>query len=591
MLDSASGQPANWLADDPSAEVHESMRLRKLDSLAILDTPPEPEFDQLIALAAVVCAAPAALMCLADAERLWFKSGYCPSANSLGAEELCGREVAMAPAGPVDEHVIGDALLAAYPELSFYAAAPLVTTDGYVVGALCVLDRRPRTLTGPQEEHLRDLAAQVVSHLECRSRTRLLESELSVKSAELAALRERQRVLDGVLNHTDVLIYAKDLDGRFLMTNPAVERATRILDGRLIGHTDHDFFDKQIADAYRHNDLHIIETRQWQIFDEDLLHADGSRHTYRSTKFPLLDETGAVIGIGGVSTDVTELAAARAAHAEAEQRWRELVEQSLIAVAVTDSDGLVVYANPQAATLCGASSAADIEGRPLVDFAGPGTENALCAMMESILAGGPPMCAQRGRLQQLSGAQIVVEFSATAINYGGGTALQLEVRDVTAAANAQAALRHSASTDALTGLLNRRGWDTALKALLDQESIIALIDLDNFKSYNDAHGHNAGDALLRDFAAAVRSGLRQHDVFARWGGEEFIIALPDTEVDHATHLLDGIRCSVPATQTCSIGFTTWRPPEPFAHALTRADRALYQAKNQGRDRIAGAAAH
>lgn len=110
MLDSASGQPANWLADDPSAEVHESMRLRKLDSLAILDTPPEPEFDQLIALAAVVCAAPAALMCLADAERLWFKSGYCPSANSLGAEELCGREVAMAPAGPVDEHVIGDAL-------------------------------------------------------------------------------------------------------------------------------------------------------------------------------------------------------------------------------------------------------------------------------------------------------------------------------------------------------------------------------------------------------------------------------------------------------------------------------------------------
>ena len=326
------------------------------------------------------------------------------------------------------------------------------------------------------------------------------------------------------------------------------------------------------------------------MFDEDLLHADGSRHTYRSTKFPLIDDTGAVIGIGGVSTDVTELAAARAAHAEAEQRWRELVEQSLSAVAVIDGDGLVAYANPQAATLCGAASAADIEGRPVWDFAGPGTEKALHALMGPILAGAPPVCAQRGRLRQASGAQIVVEFSATAINYRGATALQFEVRDITAAANAQAALRHSASTDALTGLLNRRGWDKALKTLLDQEAIIALVDLDNFKSYNDAHGHNAGDALLRDFAAAVRAVLRQHDVFARWGGEEFIIALPDSEVDHATHLLDRIRCSVPATQTCSIGFTTWQPPEPFAHALTRADHALYQAKNQGRDRIASAAA-
>ena len=555
------------------------MRLRKLDALAVLDTPPEREFDQLTALAAVVCEAPVALMCLADAERLWFKSQY----GLTGPDDLRANSVG------TEADIIGSTLLAAHPELSFYATAPLVTTDGYYLGALCVLDHRTRTLTGPQEEHLRNLAAQVVDHLECRSRARLLESELTTKSAELAALRERQRILDGVLNHTDVLIYAKDLDGRFLMTNPAVETATHVLDGRLIGHTDHDFFDKQIADAYRQNDLHIIATRQWQVFDEDLLHADGSRHTYRSTKFPLIDDTGAVIGIGGVSTDVTELAAARAAHAEAEQRWRELVEQSLIAVAVTDGDGLVAYANPQAATLCGASSSADIEGRPLLDFAGAGTENALHAMMDSILAGGPPVCAQRGRLRQLSGAQIVVEFNATAINYRGATALQLEVRDITAAATAHAALRHSASTDALTGLLNRRGWDKALKTLLDQETVIALVDLDNFKSYNDAHGHNAGDALLRDFAAVVRAALRQHDVFARWGGEEFIIALPDTEVDHATHLLDRIRCSVPATQTCSIGFTTWQPPEPFSHALTRADHALYQAKNQGRDRIASAA--
>ena len=129
MLDSASGQPAALFAGGISAEVRESMRLRKLDSLAVLDTSPEPEFDQLTVLAAVVCAAPAALMCLADADRLWFKSQYgltrpdALQANSVGTEALSDQD-------------IGDTLLAAHPELSFYAGAPLVTTDGYFLGAL-----------------------------------------------------------------------------------------------------------------------------------------------------------------------------------------------------------------------------------------------------------------------------------------------------------------------------------------------------------------------------------------------------------------------------------------------------------------------
>jgi hypothetical protein len=96
MPDSASGQSAGSFADGVSAEVHESMRLRKLDSLAVLGTPPEREFDQLTALAAVVCAAPAALLCLADADRVWFKSEHWLRANSVGTEALCGREVAIA---------------------------------------------------------------------------------------------------------------------------------------------------------------------------------------------------------------------------------------------------------------------------------------------------------------------------------------------------------------------------------------------------------------------------------------------------------------------------------------------------------------
>lgn len=103
--------------------------------------------------------------------------------------------------------------------------------------------------------------------------------------------------------------------------------------------------------------------------------------------------------------------------------------------------------------------------------------------------------------------------------------------DVSAVAATHAALKHSASTDPLTGLLNRRAWDTRLSMLIAEladgvATTIAVIDLDNFKSYNDTLGHTAGDALLQHFSTAAGASIRNGDVFARWGGEEFLLALP-----------------------------------------------------------------
>jgi diguanylate cyclase (GGDEF)-like protein len=116
---------------------------------------------------------------------------------------------------------------------------------------------------------------------------------------------------------------------------------------------------------------------------------------------------------------------------------------------------------------------------------------------------------------------------------------------------------------------------------------VALVDLDHFKHYNDAHGHTAGDVLLTEFAGAARTCLRKHDVFARWGGEEFIVALYDCTPDHAEQILDRIRGSMPSGSTCSIGHTTWDGTEPLAASISRADTALYVAKRTGRDRVVG----
>jgi len=154
-------------------------------------------------------------------------------------------------------------------------------------------------------------------------------------------------------------------------------------------------------------------------------------------------------------------------------------------------------------------------------------------------------------------------------------------------------LERSATTDPLTGSLNRRAWDAQLRLLMERARLggapltIALVDLDHFKSYNDTHGHTAGDVLLTQFAGAAKTCLRKVDVFARWGGEEFIVALYDCTPDHAEQILDRIRGSVPSGSTCSIGRTTWDGTEPLASSIARADTALYVAKRTGRDRVVG----
>ena len=154
-------------------------------------------------------------------------------------------------------------------------------------------------------------------------------------------------------------------------------------------------------------------------------------------------------------------------------------------------------------------------------------------------------------------------------------------------------LEVAARTDDLTGLLNRRAWDQELgreMARADRGGAplcVAILDLDRFKQYNDAHGHQAGDRFLKQMASAWNGILRSGDIVARYGGEEFSLALPETTLKDATTMLERLRGTLPEGQTCSAGVCRW-DGEESAEALTaRADRALYTAKAAGRDRVVG----
>ena len=191
-----------------------------------------------------------------------------------------------------------------------------------------------------------------------------------------------------------------------------------------------------------------------------------------------------------------------------------------------------------------------------------------------------------GRVILLTGLPVL--FTATGI-----TIIQLLASDLAVR------LRAVASLDPLTEALNRRGFEEASTDLLaharrrHRRATIVLIDLDHFKSVNDRFGHVCGDTVLRAVADCVRRNIRDNDLFARMGGEEFVLLLSDTGTEAAHAVADRIRRELRDLTllpdgggvTASFGVTPVVAADDLAIAMTVADRALYDAKTRGRDRI------
>ncbi|MBJ8343789.1 bifunctional diguanylate cyclase/phosphodiesterase [Antrihabitans sp. YC2-6] len=142
-----------------------------------------------------------------------------------------------------------------------------------------------------------------------------------------------------------------------------------------------------------------------------------------------------------------------------------------------------------------------------------------------------------------------------------------------------------ANKDSLTGLLNRRGFDRQLGYFLAEAGrtkrrpVVVLFDLDRFKWLNDAHGHHAGDALLRQVGDAWRDVVDETHILARYGGDEFALLLPESTEDDAVALSKRMRRSI--SMSCSAGVTSWLPGESGSLLVRRADLALYRAKQAG----------
>jgi len=153
-------------------------------------------------------------------------------------------------------------------------------------------------------------------------------------------------------------------------------------------------------------------------------------------------------------------------------------------------------------------------------------------------------------------------------------------------------------TDDLTGIFNRKKFENELRTELDiyhryqNPSTLVIMDIDHFKSVNDEHGHPVGDQLLIEVSALIQGQIRNTDVFARWGGEEFILLLRYALLDQAVDIAQRLRSRIGQQDfcdglhiTCSFGVSQMRPGDSLASLVQRTDELLYQAKEQGRNRV------
>jgi diguanylate cyclase (GGDEF)-like protein len=152
-------------------------------------------------------------------------------------------------------------------------------------------------------------------------------------------------------------------------------------------------------------------------------------------------------------------------------------------------------------------------------------------------------------------------------------------------------IANAATTDRLTGLPNRRAWDERAPRELARASrsgnpvCLALLDLDHFRAFNDAHGRAAGDTLLKSCAARWWDRVRSVDLLARLGGEEFALLLPNCIAPDAVMTVERMRGATQDLRPTSVGVAQWDMQEPLESLMLRADVALYKAKKMGRDRV------
>jgi diguanylate cyclase (GGDEF)-like protein/PAS domain S-box-containing protein/hemerythrin-like metal-binding protein len=284
---------------------------------------------------------------------------------------------------------------------------------------------------------------------------------------------------------------------------------------------------------------------------------------------------------------------------EGQERFRLAFEYANTSIALIDLDGNIVEANQACSDFFGFTSE-ELKGMSLLDIWVPEDQaEALGDLRRQVWEGKSGTVFER-RYRNKKGEILFAEVSRGMARSQTGEPefFVASLRDITESKRMQSLLEERASTDPLTGAMNRNGIEERIRYELMRSDrygyklSLVVIDLDHFKEVNDTYGHLAGDRLLRGFCEIARSCLRSTDSLGRTGGEEFVALLPETGVTGARLFAERLRTTLEEFQfdkgiriTASMGVASHREGEDFSTWMERADFSMYRAKQSGRNRV------
>lgn len=417
------------------------------------------------------------------------------------------------------------------------------------------------------------------------------------------------RRLELVFRESPMPVYLKSLDNRWIFSNLECARVLGVeLEALGNGVLVSDTLPPEVAEMFVANDQQVVESGQAISFEEDVPDPRSGRLLhYMSVKFPVRDEAGELVGVGGISFDATEyhrrekeLEFSRAMIATVFSALRAGI--LVLQIADDDSDTTIIDCNEAFCRLTGRTKE-QLLGESGSVVVHPDSLGERRLLLDNIIAGS--MKVTELRYQRPDGSDVwVMTIPATTSGPAGERLIVVQAIDITERREFERQLRHYAEHDSLTGLLSRRHFNELVELEVQRvgatrnPAALLLLDLDGFKDVNDVLGHSVGDALLRRIATALSSALRTGDLLARIGGDEFAVLLPETgeeaayavgeKLVQAVYATGGVRTEAGRIEvTASVGVTSWGVDQEVdaERLLAEADIAMYDAKSAGRNRI------
>ncbi len=421
------------------------------------------------------------------------------------------------------------------------------------------------------------------------------------KRAE-ADLRDSQRFIEAILNTIPARVFWKDRNLNYLGCNSSFAIDAGLADpAEIVGKNDYELGWRVQADAYRADDVHVIESGCPKLLiEEPQTTLSGDTITLLTSKIPLRNSSGEIAGVLGMYLDITDRKRAEEALRESETNFRTIFTSVTEGIFLVDlATARILDANPAGCAIVGYSRE-EILGcdiGTLSSGVSPYTLEHALEVNARLVEEGPQTFEWHAKARD--GHLLWLEVSVRCATLGGRQLVLAALRDITDRKQSEAVIMQMARYDALTGLANRRVFVEELKRAIarsrrrEKGLAVLYLDLDHFKDVNDTLGHPVGDELLKAVAERLRANMRDIDTVARFGGDEFAVVMSDmAEPADAAMLAEKLlKCLAEPfhlgdneiRSATSIGIATYGADSPDAEAmLTHADVALYRAKNEGR---------